>query len=71
MKRIGPFLKAIWTRVVLRWATFFGLFVGASTCPLCGQTGCPKGVAGMGFLAGIAVIFSNLMGRSTKKTVQP
>ena len=51
--RVVSKLKALWSRVLLGGGVFFGVIVGASNCPFCGQTGCPQGIVSAGVLAGI------------------
>jgi len=62
--RVVSKLKALWTRFLLGWAVFFGVMVGASNCPFCGQTGCPQGVVSVGVLAGIVAAVTSGKWRS-------
>jgi hypothetical protein len=51
--RLRRVLGLAWARFFFRWAGFFGFIVSASNCPLCGQAGCPQGIASAGIMAGI------------------
>lgn len=47
------YLMRTMKRFLLPWTACFSLFIGTSNCPCCGQPTCPKGIVGMGILAGI------------------
>ena len=60
----GHALRALWTRLLFRWAAYFGFIVSASNCPFCGRTGCPQGIASAGIMAGIVAAVTTGMRRS-------
>jgi hypothetical protein len=44
-------------RLLGLWLSFFGLFSISTTCPICGQPGCPVGVGSAGLLSGAMAVF--------------
>jgi len=46
-------LRSVW-RFFAWWGTLFAFFASVgTTCPFCGQQGCPGGPASAGFLGGV------------------
>lgn len=39
------------------WLSFFGLYTISTTCPFCGQPGCPVGAGGAGLMSGLMALF--------------
>ncbi len=53
--KIRSFISSWWT-TMLGWLGFTGMIASSSTCPICGQAGCPVGVgqaAGLGLVAAL------------------
>jgi len=65
-------LRRFWTRIklyVLSWLSVTGLVATTSTCPFCGQAGCPVGLgqaAGLGVVAAAALWVLNKLGLRKK-----